>query len=194
MAAAGAGLSFLSTQAAEDGRIGKMELAEFKETNANAGAKVKALTASSEPLSDQDLQLMLLVATGGMLQLEASKTAATNSSHKDVRVIAQAEVEEQTVLGAKLKEFATAKKVKLPDEPDKETAQKLKKLRSHSGTDFDRAYLQEIGVKGHERLQATMNRVQAEAEDADLKKLAITALPLIGIHLQVAVDEHSMLT
>ena len=58
-----------------------------------------------------------------------------------------------------------------------------------SGADFDKEYLQEGGVDGHQLLEKTMTKVQSKASDATLKELAMTTLPLIKTHLQAARDE-----
>jgi hypothetical protein len=63
------------------------------------------------------------------------------------------------------------------------------KLSAKAGADFDRAYLQESGVDGHQKLEETMTKVQSKAADDTLKQLATVALPLIRVHLQAAKDE-----
>ncbi|MDB6004389.1 MAG: hypothetical protein JWR15_1376 [Prosthecobacter sp.] len=180
--------------AADDGTIGNMTAAEFKKTNTAAGAKLKALKATTTTLSESDARLMAMVAAGGMMQLEASKLAVEKATSKDVRVIAEAEVTEQQGLSAKLKEFATAKQVAAPSEPHKKAAGLLADLQAKNGPDFDRAYLEASGVKGHELLQKTMMEVESKATDPDLKALAATTLPLIAVHLEVSKDEMKALS
>ncbi|HYF36727.1 MAG TPA: DUF4142 domain-containing protein [Prosthecobacter sp.] len=194
-AMAAAGLSLTSTFAAPagEGKIGNLSAAEFDKMNKAAGAKVKALKPSAVALSKGDAKLMMEIAAGGMMQLEASRLAIQKATAADVRKIAEAEVEEQTGLSMKLQEFAAAKQITLPSTPDKKAAKTVGKLQEAAGADFDRAYLTESGVKGHELLQETMTRVQEKAEDADLKALAATALPLIQTHLQVSRDEMAAL-
>jgi putative membrane protein len=60
--------------------------------------------------------------------------------------------------------------------------------RAQSGPDFDRAYLKQSGVDGHEKLNATMDKVQSKAADATLNPITATALPLIKAHMQVSQD------
>jgi putative membrane protein len=173
--------------AQDDSKVGKLEPAEFKKINSEAGAKVKALKTDDKAVSDSDKQLVEEIALGGMLQLEASELALKKTRSADVRLIAEAEVEEQKGLAAKLKEFAAATGIKLPDalkDRGKKLMGDLKEAKS-----MDRSYLEECGIKGHEALKKTMTKVKKEAEDPMLKALAEAALPLIEVHLTVAKDE-----
>ncbi|MEA3212403.1 MAG: putative rane protein [Chthoniobacter sp.] len=175
--------------AAHDGKIGKIDPAEWTKINMEAGEKVKAIKPGAEKLSDGDQNLMLEIAAGGMMQLELSKAALAKATSADVKAYAQAEVDEQTGLAAKLKEIAGAKGVTLPEAPDDKTKKAVEKLNAKSGADFDREYLQESGVDGHQALEKTMSKVESKAADATLKTVASTALPLIKTHLQAARDE-----
>ena len=62
----------------------------------------------------------------------------------------------------------------------------VKRLQNLSGAEFDRAYLQASGVMGHEKLDAVMSKVEAEAADPDLLNLAAAAHPLVRVHLEVS--------
>ena len=179
----------VSTAGAKTGMIGKMPSADYKKMNTEAGAKVEAIKADGKSLSKGDAALLNDIAVGGMMQLEVSRVAVKMATSEDVRTIAQAEVEEQTILSAKLKEFAKAGGVDLPKEPDATTKEMVAKLKAKSGAEFDKSYLEESGVEGHKQLKATMSRVREKAEDAAIKSLATTALPLIESHLQVSQDE-----
>ncbi|MDB6152761.1 MAG: hypothetical protein JWL90_1214 [Chthoniobacteraceae bacterium] len=188
LATAGALLTH-SAFAAHDGKVGALDIAEWTKINMEAGAKVKAIKPSSDKLSESDQKLMIEIAAGGMMQLELSKAAVAKATSADVKAYAQAEVDEQTGLAAKLKEIATAKGATLPETPDDKIKKAVEKLNAKSGADFDHAYLEQSGVEGHEKLDKTMSKVQSKAQDATLKEVAATALPLIKTHLQAARDE-----
>jgi putative membrane protein len=188
LTAAGVTLITPLTRAAA-GYVGRLPAPEFVKLNADAGAKMAGVKPDKAALSKDDDMLIKEIAMGGAMQLELSKVAVTKASSEDVRIYAQAEVDEQTGLSAKLKEIATAKGVALPEGPDDETKKMVTKLQEKSGKDFDRAYLKEVGVEGHEKLKKTMTKVKAGATDGTLKVVADLALPLIETHLQAAQDE-----
>lgn len=169
--------------------VGKYSPDEFNQVNQQGAAAVAAVTPTSAPLSKNDQRLMMEVAMGGMMQLEVSRIAVQRATEADTRLLAQAEVEEQTGLSAKLKEIAAAKNVTLPAAPDAKTQRMIAKMQAMSGTEFDRAYIRESGVKGHELLDKTMSKVEQRAADATLKSLATAAHPLVRTHLQVSRDE-----
>ncbi len=178
-----------SALAGHDGKVGTIEVAEWKKINLEAGRKLTAIKPTADKLSDEDQNLMLEIAMGGMVQLELSKVALAKATSADVKAYAQAEIDEQTGLSAKLKEIASAKGVTVPEAPVAHATRAVEKLNVKSGAGFDQEYLQEGGVDGHQTLEKTMNKVQAKADDATLKEVAMTALPLIKTHLQAARDE-----
>ena len=166
--------------------VGEMSRAEFDEINMQAAEDVAALTATSESLSSGDESLMLEVAMGGMMQLELSRLAVENAADQETLLFAQAEVLEQTGLSEKLMEVAETKGLTLPTAPNADTQTILDSLRGSKDGDFDREYLQQSGVKGHQLLDEVLSRVESEAEDEDLLEMAATAHPLVLTHLEVA--------
>ena len=166
--------------------VGKESKAEFDRMNQKGAAAVSAVPATPAKLSSADQDLMMQVAKGGMMQLEVSKIAVQSATNAEVRQLAQAEVDEQTGLSAKLQEIASAKGITLPSTPDAETQTMLTKLQSMSGMSFDRMYVTESGVKGHEKLDKVMSTVESSASDASLKGVAKAAHPLVKTHLKVA--------
>jgi len=174
------------TTAGSSMMIGKESKESFDSANKNGALAVSAVSASNAPLSDADQKLMMQVAMGGMEQLEASKIAASKATSEEVRQLAQAEVEEQTGLAAKLKEISTAKNITLPADLDAAAQAKVSKMQGMSGADFDKMYVRETGVKGHEKLNKVMTEVESKATDTSLKSLAVAAHPLIRTHLKVS--------
>lgn len=166
--------------------IGKEPKSDFDSKNQKGAAAVAAVSATSAKLSSADQSLMMEVAKGGMMQLEVSKVAVQKASSPEVRQFAQAEVDEQTGLSAKLQEIASAKGITLPSAPDAETQAMVSKLQGMSGADFDKMYMGESGVKGHQKLDKVMSTVESTASDSSLKGVANAAHPLVKTHLEVA--------
>ncbi len=167
-------------------KVGRESKAEFDSQNQKGAAAVGAVSATSAKLSSTDQNLMMQVAKGGMMQLEVSKVALQKATNPEVRELAQAEVDEQTGLSAKLKEIADAKGITLPATPDPETQAMVTKLQGMSGAALDKMYVSESGVKGHEKLDKVMSTVESTASDASLKGVGKAAHPLVKTHLTVA--------
>lgn len=184
------GQSATSSDSASPGHVGKMTTAEFAAANQQGAAAVKSVTPTPAALSKADAALMMAVAEGGMMQLELSRVAASKATAPDVRALANAEVQEQTVLKLKLKEIAATKNLTMLDAPDAKLEAMIASLRAlPSGLDFDTTYVRQSGVEGHQLLDATLKQVEAKAEDASLKALALAAHPLVLTHLKVAQEE-----
>lgn len=167
-------------------QVGNESRSEFDRQNKEGAAAVSAVSATNKKLSQADVQLMNEVAMGGMMQLQMSQLAVQKASNPQTKALAQAEVEEQTGLAAKLQEIASAKGVTLPAGPDEQTKTLLGKFDQASGDAFDRLYVTESGVKGHEKLDKVMSKVESSASDNDLKQLAKAAHPLVKTHLTVS--------
>ncbi len=167
-------------------QIGNESMSEFDRQNKEGAAAVSAVSATGKKLSQADVQLMNEVAMGGMMQLQMSQLAVQKASNPQTKALAQAEVDEQTGLAAKLQEIASAKGVTLPAGPDAQAKTLLGKFDQASGEAFDRLYVTESGVKGHEKLDKVMSKVESSASDNDLKQLAKAAHPLVKTHLTVS--------
>jgi len=169
--------------------VGKISDEDLAKKTKEAGEQIMAIQITDAALSEGDQKLLTEIATGGMMQLELSKLALTKASHAEVKAFAQAEVDEQTGLGGKLKSIAAAKNAMLPSEPDEKTKKMLASFESKTPSEFDKAYLEVTGVKGHETLKTVMEKVKSEAKDENLQEISKIALPLIELHLTVAKDE-----
>ncbi len=168
--------------------VGKMSKMEFDNQNKQGAAAVMAIAPAKTALSQADNALMMEVAMGGMMQLELSRAALQKATSEQVRQLAQAEVAEQTTLANKLKEIATAKGITLPTTAGVDTEQLISRMQNMSGEEFDRFYVTESGVKGHQKLDQVMSKVESSASDPSLKGLATAAHPLVKTHLKVAQD------
>ena len=166
--------------------VGKESKSEFDSQNQKGAAAVAAVSATPAKLSSADQSLMMEVAKGGTMQLEVSKIAVQQASNPEVKALAQAEVDEQTGLSQKLQEIASAKGMTLPSTPDAETQAMVSKLQGMSGASFDKMYVDESGVKGHEKLDKVMSKVESSASDPSLKGVGKAAHPLVKTHLKVA--------
>lgn len=167
-------------------RVGNMRSTKFQMVNDEGARKVRAIEPSSTALSITDQSLLNQIAMGGMRQLAISQAVLAKATDPEVRMLAQSEVEEQTLLSSKLKEIAAAKGATLPTSPDAETMALVEKIQSSSAEEVNRMYLAEGGVKGHVLLKSTMKTVKDDTDDDTLKMLAKATLPVIKTHLKVA--------
>lgn len=181
-----AGSVMAQTNGMDNNMVGTTSKTEFDRMNKEGAATVASITPTSAKLSKSDESLMMQVAMGGMMQLETSKVAVQKATNPEVKALAQAEVEEQTGLSAKLMEIASAKGITLPSTPDPKTQAMVAKMQGMSGAEFDQHYVKAHGVKGHEVLDKVMSKVESKGQDANLMAVAKAAHPLVKTHLKVA--------
>lgn len=175
-----------SNEARSNLRVGKMRVSAFDEANARGAQAVAAIIPSNTALSSADQSLMNQVAVGGMRQLKISQAVLEKASSDEVRVLAQSEVEEQTMVANKLNEIARAKGAALPPGADAETMALVDRIRNMTAEEVNLFYIRESGIRGHELLRETMKMVNRTADDDDLESLAEATLPVIKTHLKVA--------
>ena len=59
-------------------------------------------------------------------------------------------------------------------------------LKALNGKAFDTAYIEKLGVQGHQEAVAAFQKEAQDGQNADLKKAAQKALPTIQQHLKMA--------
>lgn len=182
----------MAVMAQSSDMIGGMSRAEFDRKNAEGNSKVASIKPTETKLSDADQKLMMEVAMGGMMQLTVSQAAAERLKNEDAMYLAKSEIEEQSGVGNKLKEIAAAKGIEMPEEESPETKAMLDKMTGMNGEELDMFYVRESGVKGHQKLMATMKKVQSQAKAPELKALAAATMPVIIMHMNVSQKTLSM--
>jgi predicted outer membrane protein len=66
------------------------------------------------------------------------------------------------------------------------SAHLLESLTKLKGAEFDRAYIQHIGLEGHKEALEAFNKEASQGANADLKEAALKALPTIQEHYAMA--------
>ena len=130
---------------------------------------------------------VLEAASGGMMEVELGRHAATQAASDRVKDFGRRMVEDHGKANDELKSLAQTKNVTLPsdvDAKDKATHDRFAKL---SGAAFDRAYIQHM-VAGHRKAVAAFKKESTSGKDPDVKAWATKTLPTIEDHLKTAQD------
>jgi putative membrane protein len=121
-------------------------------------------------------------AIGGMSEVELGKLAATKAASADVKNFGQMMVTDHTKANDELKALATKKGWKLPTEVDSSHKSTADDLKSRTGADFDKEYVEEM-VDDHETDVKAFEDKAKNATDPDLKAFAEKTLPVLRKHL-----------
>ena len=145
---------------------------------------VACLPASADTkLSPGDTQFVQDASQAGATEIAASKLALTNSSSPQVRKFAQQMIADHTKLARSLDVVATEKGLGAAPGADSALVGKLQGLK---GDDFDKAYIDEVAVGGHQKAVELFQKESENGADPQLKGAASRALPTIRHHLAMA--------
>jgi predicted outer membrane protein len=144
-----------------------------------------ASTTAANPLPQADKDFVQAASMSSSTEIDAAKLATSNSSDKDVKSFAHHMMLDHTKLTVQLK-MAAPHGVEVPkDNSDTSVLDTLKQLK---GKEFDQAYIQKVGLEGHQSAIAAFEKEIADGQNADLKKAAQKALPTIREHYKMAQD------
>jgi putative membrane protein len=151
-----------------------------------AGAQTQAAsTMAVNPLPQADKDFVQAASMSSSTEIDAAKLAEKNSSDKDVKSFAHHMMIDHTKLTMQIK-MAAPHGVEVPkDNSDTAVLDSLKNLH---GKAFDQAYIQKVGLKGHEDAVNAFKKEISDGQNADLKKAAQKALPIIEEHYKMAQD------
>jgi putative membrane protein len=143
-------------------------------------------TASGASLSSGDKKAMMDMAQADINEVAAGKIAVGKAQSPDVKAYAQQMIDDHTAALTKVQAVAQQKGVTLPTEPDSAHKAMAAKLEKMSGDAFDKAYMQNGGVKDHTMVHTKLMSDAKKIKDADVKALADQHAPVVEQHLKSA--------
>jgi putative membrane protein len=141
---------------------------------------------TSSGLSAQDRQFMIQAAQGGMAEVKLGQLAVQRASSDSVKQYAQRMVDDHTQVNNELMQLAQQKSVTLPTDVNSQQKALRTRLGQLSGTNFDKRYIREAGVRAHSQQAALFQREIQQGQDSDVKAFAAKVLPAVKDHLQMA--------
>ncbi|SAK78027.1 membrane protein [Caballeronia hypogeia] len=152
----------------------------------SAPAQTEAASATmANDLPPVDKAFVQAASAAGSTEIDAAKLAARQSQDKDVKSFAHHMMVDHTKLAMQLK-MAAPHGVTVPmSNSDPSVLESLKPLH---GKEFDTAYIQKVGVQGHQEAVALFQKEAQEGQNPKLRQAAQKALPTIQEHLKMAQD------
>lgn len=184
----------MSGKTATDGTVdntnssGMENRAQAGSSGMSMGASGAAGTSASsgDKLSSGDQKALKDMAQADINEVAAGKIAVSKAQSSEVKAYAQQMIDDHGQALTKVQAVAQQKGVTLPTEPDathKAMAAKLEKL---SGDAFDKAYMQNGGVKDHSMVHKKLMADAKKIKDADVKAVADQHMPVVEQHLKSA--------
>ncbi len=137
-------------------------------------------------LSSSDKRFMIQAAQGGTAEVQIAQLALNKASSDQVKQYAQEMIDQHSQANNQLAALAAQKGVTLPTTIGSKNQALYDQLSKLSGAAFDKAYINQAGVKAHSQQESLYKREAQKGKDEDVKAFATSILPTVEQHLQVA--------
>jgi putative membrane protein len=156
--------------------------------SATGGTATTAGTATTQraALSAQDRDFVMRASQSGMAEVQASQLAVSQAATGEARSFAQRMVRDHTATNDELMRLVRAKGMEVPAALDAAHQAQLDALRARTGSDFDRAYLQDMGVRAHQDAITLYENQARNGSDPDLRAFAARTLNALRDHMAMA--------
>jgi putative membrane protein len=132
-----------------------------------------------------DRDFVIMAASAGLMEIEASRLALERSRNNDLRAFALRMVDEHSAANKELQGHVSRLGMAVPQLLPMH-AEELQRLRALEGELFDREYVVQIGVTGHVETTAIYERAATTVSDPELQAFAGRMLPILRNHLQMS--------
>jgi putative membrane protein len=152
----------------------------------STGMSRSSSMARAGDFNANDRAFVFKASAGGMYEVAISKIAMDKGSSDGVKAFAKMMVDDHSKANEELKQLAMAKGLPISDGIPADKQPIIDSLSGMSGTQFDRAYQYQVGIKDHVDDIALFDGESRKGMDADLKAWAAKTLPTLKMHLQHA--------
>ena len=162
------------------------------DTGARGGAMGDtAAAAAAGPMSDANI--VSLISMSNSEEIGDSKVAQTKATNANVKAFANDMVKDHQTLQGQVDKLGTKANI-TAQEPATASAEKqrmeqeMTQLQNTAkGADFDRTYIEDQ-ISDHQKTLDNLQRLQTDAQNAELKSLIEKTIPKVQQHLQRAKD------
>jgi putative membrane protein len=141
--------------------------------------------AAQGEVQEQDQQFAQEAASSNQAELQLATLAEQKAQSEEVKEYASMLVEDHTRVGEELEQLASDEGITLDSEIPPEAQQAHEKLSGMSGSEFDRAFIEQM-VTDHEKAVALYEKQAAEGQNEALKQFASTNVDGLRTHLDRA--------
>lgn len=142
-----------------------------------------ASTTAANPLTGVDRDFVQAATMSSSTEIDGAKLAHKNTTNPDVRSFARHMIADHMRLTMQLKAVAPHGVVVPKNNSDTALLDSLKPL---NGKEFDRAYVQKLGIEAHRQTIAAFEKEAVEGQVAALREAAQNSLPTIREHYMMA--------
>ena len=144
-----------------------------------------ASLSSSQPLSQSGKQFLAFASQVNIGEIRAGLLAEQKAQSNAVKAFGRLMTLDHSELESQLDATAAIDHTQIPDEPSSSTEQQADQLKSMSGAQFDRAYMNDM-VQGHEKAVGKFESEKSNAQNPTVRDVVSSALPILQQHLALA--------
>lgn len=143
-------------------------------------------TAAATVLNAEEKKFLADAAQGGQYELALAQLATANASDSSVKSYATMLVSDHTMANQKLQLLAQRRNVVLPTALPADKQQVIDRLTKLTGAEFDRQFIQIVGLHDHKTDIGLFEKASREAKDSEVRDFASSTLPTLRAHLSAA--------
>ena len=143
-------------------------------------------TAAATVLNAAEKKFLSEAAVGGQYELALAQLATANASDSSVKSYAAMLVSDHTMANQKLQLLAQRRNVVLPTTLPADKQQVIDRLTKLTGPEFDRQFIQIVGLHDHKTDIGLFEKASREAKDSEVREFASSTLPTLRAHLSAA--------
>jgi putative membrane protein len=146
----------------------------------------KSEANKNDKIAKGDRKFIEKAAGSGMFEVQVSQLATTRAKSPDVKSFAGMLVDHHTKANDELTQLANAKGVELPAAPPRAMRRDIDKLGKKNGDAFDKDFMQNVGIKAHQKDIKEFEKAGKDVKDPEVKAWATKTLPVLKEHLAQA--------
>jgi putative membrane protein len=149
------------------------------------GSLVMPAHAQSGSFSPAGKSFIKDASSAGLVEVQLGQVAHEKGGSQEVKAFGDRMVLDHTKAQEELGAIAAQKNLKLPLQVARKHTSMVAILSKLSGAEFDKKYMQTM-VQHHTKNIARFKKAIRKVKDQDLKSWAISTLPVLQQHLQIA--------
>jgi putative membrane protein len=153
-----------------------------RDSSVSSTSTVPSTTKITANVDSGDAKFAREAASGGMTEVELGKIAFQKGSGQKVKDFGQMMVTDHSKANNEFMALARKKNIILPSTPNDDDQKVIDELSQKSGTDFDKAYIDDM-VKDHKKDIAAFKDAAKNCKDPDIRAFATNTLPVLQKHL-----------
>lgn len=142
-------------------------------------------TDAPATLTVEEQKFVAQVAQNSMAEVELGQLATRQATSNAVKQFGQRMSQNHLEMNRQMAQLVAAKDATMPQDMGERNQAVVQRLSTLSGTEFDRAYMNQM-VDAHRRDLELLQQKAQQGQDADLKQLAASQVPILQDHLQLA--------